>query len=657
MLISNYRAEDLEAVHGIGMSDIDGTGVGAAWARVAPGHHSRPEQHDEIETWVVVRGTGEVIVDGVSHPVAPGAVVTLEPFETHEIRNTGQDDLVFTTFYWRQPERAIESALRPNRRQFGARPVFVFSTPPTPNGDLHLGHLGGPYLAADAFVRFQRMNGADAWHLTGSDDFQSYVAACARREGRTPAQTAADYSARIAASLALIGIEPDQYTVTSTDPAYQDGLRNFFTHLVDSGRVTATQGAALFDGQSGGYLYEGDVNGRCPGCAEPTAGNICEECGEPNVVTDLAEPRSVLSGDPVRPGEVTRFALPLGEFSAEVTEHHNLGRVPARLKELAARLFARKDLDVPLTHPSSWGVPPTEPGGDGQVIWVWPEMAYGFLHGIESLGQRLGKDWQATAPQPEWKIVHFFGYDNSFYHAILYPVLYHLAFPGWQPDIDYHVNEFYLLDGEKFSTSRRHAIWAKDMVGPDNVDAVRFYLGRIRPEGRRTDFTRADYERVVADVLIGTWQDWLSDLGGRIESRYEGVVPDAGIWTPEHTAFLAQLAVRRTAVTGSLGQDGFSLNRATTELCGIVTDARLFARNESELADGSDEARTAIALELAAAKLLAECAAPVMPRFADRLAAALGLPGPKQWPRAITLVPPGTRVDLAAVTFFDAARH
>ena len=64
--------------------------------------------------------------------------------------------------------------------------MFVFSTPPTPNGGLHIGHLSGPYLGTDAFVRFQRMNGTRVWHLAATDDFQSYVAECARREGRTP---------------------------------------------------------------------------------------------------------------------------------------------------------------------------------------------------------------------------------------------------------------------------------------------------------------------------------------------------------------------------------------------------------------------------------------------------------------------------------------
>jgi methionyl-tRNA synthetase len=70
-----------------------------------------------------------------------------------------------------------------------------------------------------------------------------------------------------------------------------------------------------------------------------------------------------------------------------------------------------------------------------------------------------------------------------------------------------------------------------------------------------------------------------------------------------------------------------------------------------------NEARTAIALELAAAKLLACCAMPVMPRFAARLAAALGIETPDRWPSQVTLVPPGSAVDLAGQVFFAAPLH
>jgi methionyl-tRNA synthetase len=285
-------------------------------------------------------------------------------------------------------------------------------------------------------------------------------------------------------------------------------------------------------------------------------------------------------------------------------------------------------------------------------------MAYGFLHGIEALGRRLGRGWRAGSPQQDWKIVHFFGYDNSFYHSLLYPVLYKLAFPDWEPDIDYHVNEFYLLENRKFSTSRKHAVWGKDILGPDTVDGVRFFLARTRPEGRRTNFDPAEYERVVRDTLAGSWQGWLRELGEKVERRHGGAAPDAGVWTPEHTAFLGRLATRLAALGGFYGQDGFSLNGVADELAGLVEDVRRFASLQDALAGlerWKDEARTAVALELAAARLLARCAAPLLPRFAVRLATALGLPAEDSWPAEPRLLEPGTRIGLSEAAFFPTA--
>lgn len=660
MITSTYDAGALHRSFGIDLGGIDmgaveSMGVGAAWGKVPPGFHSDPHQHDETETFVIVSGRGDLVVDAKRTPVSPGMVIQFDPFETHCLDNTGTADLIFATFYWRDADRASRAAARPDRRRFGERPVFVYSTPPTPNGGLHIGHLSGPYLGTDVFVRFQRMNGANVWHLAGTDDFQSYVAECARREGRSPAEVAAHYSAEIEETLRLMDIEPDQMTHTSRDEHYPEALRTFFSRLVDSGRVTRQEGSALFDGETGEYLYEPYVTGGCPTCGGATGGNICEECGEPNFCVDLVKPRPTNGTAEPRADTIVRYTLGLHELRADVLEHHHVGRAPARVRELAHRIFRRERVDVALTHPSSWGVPPVQQDVPGQVIWVWIELAFGFIYGIESLGRKLGKDWRADAPQGDWKIVHFLGYDNTFYHSVLSPALYKIANPEWAPDVDYNVNEFYLLDGEKFSTSRRHAIWGKDILGPDSVDGVRFYLARTRPETRRTNFTLTEYETVVQETLAGTWQRWLNDLGARVERDYGGFVPDAGIWTPEHTAFLAQLENRLGAMACCLGQDGFSLNRAAETLHGIVEDTLRFAGFEgavADIGDWKDEARTAIALELAAAKLLAHCAAPLMPRFAARLAAALGIAPPAQWPRTVTLVPHGTRITLAQQVFF-----
>jgi methionyl-tRNA synthetase len=547
--------------------------------------------------------------------------------------------------------------LRSGNRDFDGRPVFVFSSPTTPNGDLHLGHLGGPYLGADAYVRFQRMNGAEVYHIAGSDDFQSFVAGAARRDGRSCADTAAHFSAEILATHRLMDISIDEYTVSGADAVYPDRVRQFFSEVARSQLVALRSDAALLDGASGDYLYEVDVSGGCPVCGHVTSGNLCEECGEPNFCADLVDPVSALSDTPPLIGELTRYSLALHELRADIAEHHRHGRVPARVKELSDRLFQRPEIHLPITHRGTWGVPPAEPGVDGQVIWVWVDMAYRFLHGIESIARRIGRDWRADQPQPSWKIVHFLGFDNTFYHAVFVPAMYRLAYPEWAPDIDYNLNEFSLLEGSKFSTSRKHAVWGKDILTPQTVDAVRCYLSWMRPEGRRTNFVMAEYESFVDDILVGRWQRWLNDLGARVEKHYGGEAPPAGSWTPEHHAFVARLNGRLTAVGNALGQDGFSLNRAARELAGLVDDAIEFAAAEhyaAEIEGWQSEARTAIALELAAARLLSLVSAPVMPRFAARLSAALAQEEPVKWPDQVHLLPAGAKVELAKQVFFGA---
>ncbi|HJQ02901.1 MAG TPA: class I tRNA ligase family protein [Jatrophihabitans sp.] len=551
------------------------------------------------------------------------------------------------------------SDVRAGSRGFeGRRPIFVFSAPTTPNGDLHLGHLGGPYLGADAYVRFQRMNGAEVFHIAGSDDFQSYVASAAVRDGRSYAETAAHYSAEIYATHQLFDISIDEYMVPSADPVYPERVQRFFSKIAASPLVSLRSDPVLLDGESGQYLYEADVSGGCPTCGQPSGGNMCEECGEPNLCTDLIDPVSGVSDAPPRIAELARYSLALHEMRADLLAHHRLGRVPARLKELNNRVFQRDELNMAITHPGQWGIPPAEPGAEGQLIWLWIDLAYRYLYGIETIGRRLGRDWRADQPQPDWKIVHFMGFDNTFGYTVFKLAMYRLAHPDWSPDIDYNPNEFSLLDGSKFSTSRRHAIWAKDVLTPHTVDALRCYLSLMRPEGRRTNFVMAEYESFVADVLVGRWQRWLNDLGHRIERHHGGAAPPAGTWTPEHHAFLARLEDRRSAIGNALGEDDFSLSRAARVLMGIVEDATEFAaatRYAADLPEWQDEARTALALELAAARLLSLVSAPVMPRFAARLSAALGQGEPVSWPEQVPQLPAGQQIDLSQVVFFGAS--
>ena len=69
------------------------------------------------------------------------------------------------------------------------------------------------------------------------------------------------------------------------------------------------------------------------------------------------------------------------------------------------------------------------------------------------------------------------------------------------------VNEFYTLDGLKFSTSRNHAVWANELLRDEDPALVRLFLAWDRPDRYQSDFTwktfRAFAER-VGPMLDGT---------------------------------------------------------------------------------------------------------------------------------------------------------
>jgi quercetin dioxygenase-like cupin family protein len=62
---------------------------------IAPGGRVREHSHgDQVELQICFRGRGRVVVDGASHPLAPGTACFLGYDVKHEIVNEGDDDLV-----------------------------------------------------------------------------------------------------------------------------------------------------------------------------------------------------------------------------------------------------------------------------------------------------------------------------------------------------------------------------------------------------------------------------------------------------------------------------------------------------------------------------------------------------------------------------------
>src|SRR5262249_36333028 len=104
--------------------------------------------------------------------------------------------------------------------------------------------------------------------------------------------------------------------------------------------------------------------------------------------------------------------------------------------------------------------------------------------------------------------------------------------------------------------------------------------------------------------------------------------------------------------------EAFSPQRATRQLLALAREARLFGKGEDPWRDvrgHADERRTALALELLAAKTFALVASPIIPDMAEHLFRELGYPErPSEhgWSAKPAWVPSGQRIgDLGAICF------
>jgi methionyl-tRNA synthetase len=656
-------------------TDVVQTPFGSGWVVVEPGQTSQHHMHHEAESFFIARGCGLVTANGESREVDAGTVIYFPPFTTHTLTNLSDtEDLLFLTVWWEDPalirrrlgvgeapaevaataspEEAAEAAgiARPERRP--RRWTMVTSSPPTPNGDIHLGHLSGPFLGADVLTRYLRLRGTQASHTTGVDDYQSYVAFKADRIGSTPAAVADQHCREIKASFHAAQVDYDLFLRGEESPAYVSMAQEMVRKLYEDGKAVVREKPCPYCEHCQRFLFEAYVVGRCPHCGEGAGGSMCEGCGRPNEGSDLIDPVCNLCRRTPVMRSLPRLVFPMAEHAGALRGFVARASMPVGLRSFCESVLAEGLPEVNLTRLADWGIPVPVPGLEGQVLSSWFELAPSTITNALELGERRG--WPAEARDVlagDLEVVNFFGFDNSFFYAMLVPALLMAYRPDGRPPSTFVTNEFYRLDGLKFSTSRNHATWVIEILARVPADLVRFYLCLTRPEHEETSFTESELRETVKREL-GLWQSWLQQLGGRLGRLFDGIAPEPGFWTPEQRDFYRDLQATVAEVGRAYEPETFSPRRAARLVSELVRRTRDFGTDEvrwERVARRRNELRSALALELAAARALALLSAPMLPRFSAELWRALGNETTLEqngWEEIPAWVPPGTRVDL-----------
>jgi len=645
-------------------ADLDGIPFGSVYGIVEPQTTSKGHRHNDSEMFIILSGEGVVRIDGEARTLRDGDVAFIPPFTSHSLTNSSPTaELEMISIYWDEPAAAVRAlAERPGPRPRAAR---VVCPPPTPNGGLHLGHIAGPYLRADVYRRAAAAHGLAVALVTGTDDHQTYVDVRARRDDEDPRRLAARHGDAVMRTLKRLDIDVACAIRPASTDGYRETVRAGFERLLAAGVVQERQITTAHCPRCEQSLYQAYVKGGCPTCGRETDGEICESCGFPNDALALANPICSLCGDPASQRLEAALVLSLEAYRERLRSHIRETPHSEHTIALVERLLEAGLPDYRLTRAGRWGLPVPREDMDGHVIDAWVELmlgqhvpsALGVLDGRHGEPAGRGEPGEGAAPpggEPVEDFVQFIGYDNSFYYAVLFPVLsFALEDYRCRPTA-LIANEFLYLEGEKFSTSRDHAIWADDALRVSSADALRLAMLRCSPEDAVEDFTAADFDAAVGGALVRPIERWLSGLRALSESL-GARAPTPGAWTGGHRDFFAHLEDALGRFSETLSLEAFSAQRYAELIFELVKRATHFHAREQHtlgLAARAEEERTVQALELVAAKVFAIVAHPAMPQAAGRLWAELGLPGPPRWEPHVTFLTTGAELSFSPDPYF-----
>jgi methionyl-tRNA synthetase len=421
----------------------------------------------------------------------------------------------------------IESQLRggPPRR------FLVTAAYHVPDGPLHLGHIGGPFLKADAFCRAQRSLGHDVTTVSSADAYESHVLLAATMQGRCPEELATAYQRLAHESLRGLNMAPEIYIDLHAEPARTAYARNsdaLVKALDADQRIRIERRTLLRAKSTGRYLIAAFASGRCPACESECSGTSCEACGAWFDASSLVDVRSRLAADadaaPVLvPGA---YALAGPEFSADEVG----ARFAPRCWPLIEHYLTATGPVISMSHPLGWGVP-----------WRLHQLGDLVVHnsygsGMPAAAMIMGDAYAAKYSEAvnafsrnsDVTTVATGGFDAAM--PWMFPLALTTPRVDWQPYRYHLLSDFPLLNGRKFSATPGHVIWAHEYLAAGlPVDELRGYLASVSGKDATRDLRASEFARWTRDVLAARWHRVVSEVLSRDPppSTAREEVPDA----------------------------------------------------------------------------------------------------------------------------------
>ncbi len=392
----------------------------------------------------------------------------------------------------------------------------------------HFGNIM-PFLTADAIARFHRANGYDVEFVSGSDEHGSKMEFEALKLGITPKELVDKNHALVKKYVEQLGFSFTNYSRTSNE-IHKKFAQDFYKKIYEKGFIEFKEEKQLFCNEDKIFLPERYVIGTCPHCESDHAlGNQCDECGRVLEPTELLNPKCSLCGAYPKLKSTETAFFKLQHFEKQLIDYvKSKDKVwQDRVTNFSNRWITEGLLNRPITRDLKWGIPAPFPELKNKTIYVWAEAVLGYLSTLEERG-RLKEFWK----EPIERSYFTLGKDNIPFHTIILPALL-MAYGGYNLPDRIVSNEYLGFDGKQFSKTQGRGIWLDEVIDVLPADYWRFYLYRIFPETRDTDFSWADFGEKINNELVANIANFVNRVITMLHKFYDGNIPTVLDLKPE----------------------------------------------------------------------------------------------------------------------------
>lgn len=536
---------------------------------------------------------------------------------------------------------------------------MVTAALPYANGVIHLGHLAGCYLPADVYVRYQRMMKREVLFICGSDEHGVAITISAEKEKTTPKAIIDRFHAMNKEAFRLFGMSFDNYSRTSL-PIHHATSKEFFLDLLAKGFLETKEEDQFYDAESNMFLPDRYVEGVCPNCGYDKArGDQCDNCGKYYNQLELRSPKSLISGKTPTVKKTKHWYFTLGAFQQQLetyVEQHAHEWKDNVLQQ--TRSWLKEGLqDRAVTRDLTWGIPVPLEGAEGKAIYVWLEAVLGYISSTKEWAMNAGdpEKWKVYWRDPTTRYIAFLGKDNIVFHTIVFPAELMAAGGYILPD-NVPANEFYNLEGQKFSKSRGHTIDLIDVLKRYPADYFRYTIAANLPENKDTDFYWKDFQAKVNNELADIFGNFVNRTITFAAKNYANVVPAQGVFNERDREMIALIS--RSPEKIGLLIDNFKFKDATLEIMNIARAANKYF-NDSEPwkthKSNREQCDTTVHVCLNIVRSLAILFAPVTPHTSEKIWKILNCTGScvnEPWSNAgKLLLPAGHQMGAAEILF------